>query len=266
MLGDQAHPLVGVELAHDDDGAREHVGEEGEGVGTGVVQRPRRQMHLLAPHAQFGDHGEDQGLVGGAPLGALGLSGRAGRVNHRLAGRGLARRHRLLLGAVGEHVAPRAEAVLAAPIHHDLPQLRQVGPDRRDQRCLLGVDDDQGRLAVLDDVVHLLGVEAVGERYRHQPELASGVDRHQHLAAVRAAPHHAIARLEPEVLQPADQAVHFSVDLGEGEDVVAFDHRRPFGAVLGVEGEQIGGSTCHGADSTVWLVRARNPLAEARSS
>ena len=69
------------------------------------------------------------------------------------------------------------------------PDLRQLVADRGDERRLLGVDDHEGRVGVVDDVLHLVGGEAVRERDRDEAGLAGRVDASSRTSS-EFGPHH----------------------------------------------------------------------------
>ena len=71
-------------------------------------------------------------------------------------------------------VVPREEAAAGAGAaeHDDRAHLRELVAHARDERRLLGVDDHDRRVGVVDDVLHLLGVEAVRQRHRDEVALA----------------------------------------------------------------------------------------------
>jgi acyl-CoA synthetase (AMP-forming)/AMP-acid ligase II len=116
-----------------------------------------------------------------------------------------------------------------------------LGKDRR----LFGIDHHRRRVGVVDDVLHLLGVEAVRQRHRDEVRLARGVNRRQHLERVRTAPNQAIAGHRSRREQTVREAVHERVQLGERRarrrraTALVDDDRHAVGRTLRVDGQGI---------------------------
>ena len=210
------------------------------------------------------DEGRDQRGIGSGPSGALRLPGGTRRVDHGGARALLWRRVWLVVAAERQHPVPRAEAVSLAPEHHDLPQLVEPALERGHLGGLLCVGHDESCIAVVDHVRHLFGHEAVGQRYRHQPELAGGVDEHENLAAVRPAPDRDVAGRKAETHQPVRQPVDLAVEVGVRRRRVALDDRVTIGRRLGVEGQRV--LPGHGHPVTLENRRARQGSRAARKN
>ena len=121
-----------------------------------VVQRAGREVHrVLVQQVQLAEQREHDAAVGGRAQRALRLAGGARRVDHRRA----ALRRSLDHGRARCRAAPRARrprpsnpAGVVAAEHDDRPHLRDAVADLGDERRLLGVDDHDRRVGVVDDV------------------------------------------------------------------------------------------------------------------
>ena len=160
-----------------------------------MVERSGCEVDLLVSKAvaKLVQQREDGVAVAGRAAGALRLARRSRRVDHRRAHGIVASALRLVGRSLGQDLVPRDEALVRPAIDDGGADTVEAVDGRRQLGCVLGVDDDERRLAVLDEVTHLVGREAVGHRDRHQATFAGGVDEHHDLAAVRSAPHRAVA-------------------------------------------------------------------------
>ena len=164
-------------------GAAERVREQRERQRARVVQRTGREVHRRAVEQVHGLHerGDRDGVGAGAHR-ALGLPGGARRVDHRGAGGARAR----VVGHLGRRGGLRARPRRPSATHPSgasppntstARTFGQLVAHRRDQRRLLGVDDHERGVGVVDDVLHLVRVEPVRQRHRREADLAAGVER-----------------------------------------------------------------------------------------
>ena len=217
---DQPEPRGGIELPQDDDRPADRVRERREGERAGVVERPGGDVHRVG-HEQVQplEHGAHRTRVGARAQRALRSAGRARRVDHGCAGRPDSDGHIGVDGRVGlrreQIVPPGAARGNVAPEHEDAADLGQLVEHRRDRGCLFGVDHDHRCVGVVDDELHLAGVEAVRDGDRRERGLPARVDRGDDLERVRSAPRDAIAGDGAErgerVSQPVGRRLEFRV-------------------------------------------------------
>ncbi len=132
VLVHQAQPVLGIELALDDDRLAEEHARAHERAGPAVVQRPGGDVDVVGPVAEQVQQGAEEFRIRGAgPDRALRLAGRAGGVDHRPAralrlsdvGR-IGRRGRDV--GVGQHPV-RDRAVHISGHRDDVPHLLKLG-------------------------------------------------------------------------------------------------------------------------------------------
>ena len=171
--------------------------EQRERQRTRVVERARGDVHRVRrQEAELGEQRAHRAGVGAGAHRPLRLAGGARRVDHRRPGRpacalGVDRRR---IGLRGHELVPlRAAGRRVAAEHQHAADLRELIAHCCHERCLLGVDEHDGRVGVVDHVLHLGGVEAVRDRDRREPDLAAGMEGGDHLERVRAAPRDALA-------------------------------------------------------------------------
>jgi hypothetical protein len=163
-----------------------------------VVDRDRRQLVLDRP---------GQRLVG-PTLEQVGIAGPAGR-----------------LGVIhlGHRVGDR----------DDLPDRRELVPERGDDRAQLRVDHQQLGPGVLTDVAHLLSRQTGVDGHQNRSRQRNCKVRDQQLGDVRAQVGHAIARLDPRRLQRLREASGLAGEIAIDRAAIAVDDRHLVGIHLG---------------------------------
>ncbi len=144
-----------------------------------MVERSGGEVDLLAEaQAELAEQRVDDGRIGRGAERTLRLPGGAGRVDHGPAGTLVGRVGRLGVRLSVHHVGPGVEAGRSLTTErHERPHLRETVRHLGDQWCLLGVDDDDRGVGVVDHVRHLVRVEPIRERHRDETTLARGMDR-----------------------------------------------------------------------------------------
>ena len=224
VLLHQAQPRHRVELAQHHDAPAERVCEHGERQRTGVVERSGGEVHgRIAEHPQRLEHREHGGGVGCRAHRALRLAGGARRVDHRgAAARAGFGRGGVVLGELGvgfqldRGVEVEAAVGDLTAVDEHGPHLGQLLAHRGDEGRLLGVDDHDHGVGVVDDVLHLVRGEPVRHRHRGHLRLAGRVEQRDDLERVGSAPGDAIAAGCAQREQGAGKAVRHRLELGVG--------------------------------------------------
>ncbi len=218
VLVDQPQPVLGVELALDDDGVPERMGDAHEPAGTRVVERAGREVHVVGRIAE--EAAATRRSVAGSPSWSGAPLPSAGR----------------WCPTCRSWWPPRPPAPAAARP----PTPPRTGRRRRRRRRRglrapsgsqarivsisdgeLGVDVDHRRVGVVDDVGRFLGREPVVEWDRGRRGLASGVHHRHHAHRVLPAPHDLVALADTDVAQHVGEPVGRGVELGERQDIGA---------------------------------------------
>ena len=218
VLVHQPQPVLGVELALDDDGlAEEHAGAH-ERAGPAVVQRAGGDVDVVGPVGEQTQQAAEKFRIGGTgPDRALRLAGRAGGVDHRpacadcVADVGRIGRGGRDVG-VGQH--PVRSLRVRAADRDDVPHLLQPVPQRGEHGRVLVVHVGDLGVAVVDDVERLLRRQPVVQRHGDRTDLPRCAhDRHD-LGRVRPAPQDLLARPGPQREQQVRYPVRLCLELG----------------------------------------------------
>ncbi len=226
---DHLKHLFGVELLEQDHRAAQRQDRHREGICARMVHRCRNDEIHARLHAIPIDHQWQVlarlavGRIGKRVLDPLWLTGGARGIDHRHADTGIGdhlgwhRRHGLFPTLQARQIAAHGIDMLDPGAHS-----RDI---RSEFRAVLGsrVDHGHARLAVVDDVGGLVGIETRGDRHQIKPAaLRTAIDLEK-LDGVADQRRHRVAALQAKFAEQLCGAVRLRFKLAEGDGPVIRD-------------------------------------------